>query len=57
MVKAVGRKRGGWLAEAAERIQKGIADKFAELINESTHFCSPNLELKQVTLTDSSVLV
>jgi hypothetical protein len=41
----------------AERILKGIADNFAELINESTHFCSPNLEPKQITLTDSSVLV
>jgi hypothetical protein len=41
---------------AAERILKGIADNFAELIDESTHFCSPNLEPKQITLTDSSVL-
>jgi hypothetical protein len=31
---------------AAERILKGIADNFAELINESTHFCSLNLEPK-----------
>jgi hypothetical protein len=42
---------------AAERIFKGIANNFAELINEFTHFCSPNLEPKQITLADPSVLV
>jgi len=26
---------------AVERILKEISDNFAELINESTHFCSP----------------
>ena len=42
---------------AVERTLKEIADNFLEPTNEATHFCLPNLELKPITLTDSSVLV